>query len=184
MHEHDAKISTASQYLFVKQYLTLSRYSQSIKTLHQDPIPKRISGFSSLAEIAGGMGLRVPQPPRYAQAIKTIHEAGGHLVLLRDFPANDRRAKEPIPHVSWKRYKPTLDVLCKHPGRLGLVPASLHSTALYVDRGDPHFLPMGWVEYPSRREGGKHLWYEETQQFKDCHWEAADAPAMFGAMAT
>ena len=32
---------------------------------------------------------------------------------------------------------------------------------------------MGWVEYPSRREGGKHLWYEETQQFKDCHWKAA-----------
>ena len=108
-----------------------------------------------------------------SESIKTIIAAGGRLILLKDFPAADRRAKEPIDGVPWKRYKPTLDVLMAHPGRLGLVPASIHSTALDVDRGDPHSLPISWVEYPSRRPGGKHLWYAETQQFKDCAWEAA-----------
>ena len=151
--------------------INLSRI-ESRKTIHQSKSHNRRSGFSSLAEIAGGMGLRLPQPPRYSQSIKTIHEAGGRMVLLQNWPSSDRRAKEPLPGIPWAKYRPPLDVLLSHPGRVGIIPASLHSTALDVDRGDPHFLPMGWVEYPSRRPGGKHLWYQETQQFKDCHWES------------
>ena len=94
------------------------------------------------------------------------------MVLLQNWPSSDRRAKEPLPGIPWAKYRPPLDVLLAHRGRVGIIPASLHSTAIDLDRGNPQFLPPGWVEYRSRRPGGRHLWYQETQQFKDCAWES------------
>ena len=107
------------------------------------------------------------------QAIGIIHQSGGRLVLLQDYPAYDRRAKEPLEGISWNHYLPPLDVLFSHPGRLGLVPSSIECTALDVDRGNPISLPAGWVDYPSRLPGRFHKWFQETQQFKDCQWEGA-----------
>lgn len=106
-------------------------------------------------------------------SIQTIHQFGGRLVLLQDYPASDRRAKQPLSGIPWKLYQPTLDVLLSHPGRLGLVPSSIDCTALDVDQGNPISLPAGWVDYPSRLPGRFHKWYQETQQFKDCKWEGA-----------
>ena len=94
-------------------------------------------------------------------------------MLLRDYPASDRRAKKPLEGIPWKLHRPTLDVLLSHPGRLGLVPSSIGSTALDVDRGNPISLPAGWVDYPSRLPGRFHKWFQETQQFKDICWEGA-----------
>ena len=105
------------------------------------------------------------------ESIKTIYQAGGRMVLLQDFPASDRRAKEPLPGLPWATYRPTLDEVMENPGLLGVIPASLHSTAIDIDRGDPHRFPMGYCDYPSRRAGGFHKWFHETQQFRDCHWE-------------
>ena len=107
------------------------------------------------------------------EAIGIIHQAGGRLVLLQDYPASDRRAKVPLKGIPWKLHRPTLDVLLSHRGRLGLVPSSIDCTALDVDRGNPISLPAGWVDYPSRRPGGFHKWFHATQQFKDCQWEGA-----------
>ena len=112
-------------------------------------------------------------PDTRQQAIGIIHESGGRLVLLQDYPASDRRAKEPLEGIPWKRYRPPLDVLLSHPGHLGLVPSSIECTALDVDRGNPLSLPGAWVEYPSNLPGRFHKWFQETQQFKDCQWEGA-----------
>ncbi len=107
-----------------------------------------------------------------AQSIKTIYQAGGHLVLLQDFPASDRRAKMPIAHVPWKRYNPTLDVLLSHPGRLGVVPRSIHCTGVDVDAGDPSVLPPAYASYSSRRLGGEHRYYSYTPGLTDSPWES------------
>ena len=107
------------------------------------------------------------------QGIQVIHQLAGRLVLLRDYPASDRRAKEPLEGIPWSRYRPPLDVLISHPGRLGLVPSSIECTALDVDRGNPISLPAGWVDCPSRLPGRVHKWFQETQQFKDGQWEGA-----------
>ena len=112
-------------------------------------------------------------PNTRREAIGIIHQAGGRLVLLQDYPAYHRLAKKPLKGIPWKLYRPQLDVLLSHSGRLGLVPSSIDCTALDVDRGNPISLPAGWVDYPSRLPGRFHKWFHETRQFKDCLWEGA-----------
>ena len=101
-----------------------------------------------------------------------IHQAGWRLVLLKDFPAADPRAKEPIAGVPWTRYRPPLDVLCSHPGRLGFQPSSGHMTALDIDHGDHRRIHGAYVECPSRRPGGVHKYFDQDLRFKDRPWSA------------
>ena len=101
-----------------------------------------------------------------------IHQADWRLILLKDFPAADPRAKEPIAGVPWTRYRPPLDVLCSHPGRLGFQPSSGHMTALDIDRGDHRRIHGAYVECPSRRPGGVHKYFDEDLRFKDRPWSA------------
>ena len=112
-------------------------------------------------------------PHTNTAALKTIHDKGGHFVLLREGAASDRRSKEPLPGTPWSRYWPSLEVLSEHRGRVGLVPSSIGATALDLDSGNgDSVLPVPWVSYKSRRHGGKHLWYEHNSRVKDSHWAA------------
>ena len=99
------------------------------------------------------------------EALDTIVEAGGHLVLVR------RGAKAPV-WSKWQKRKPSLDVVAMHPGRVGLIPYSIGATALDVDRGDPELLPTPWTRTRSQRVGGVHLYYGDDQARGNQSWEA------------
>ena len=110
--------------------------------------------------------------PSTAQSLKTIYEAGGHLVMLQDWPASDSRAKQPLPHIPWTRYKPSLDVLRQHHGRYGLVPHSIDCVGVDVDAGDPRVLPPAYASYSSRRSGGQHRYYAYADGLTDTTWDS------------
>ena len=109
-------------------------------------MPNR-SGFSSAAQIAGGMDQSLVNP-----ALSRIIHHGGHLVLVR------RGQKRPV-WSKWESRKPSMDVVLAHNGRVGLIPHSIGATALDVDFGDPASLPRPWTKCRSQRQGGFHLYY-------------------------
>ena len=97
--------------------------------------------------------------------LKVIHGAGGHFVLCRD--------KKPI-HTGCYRNRPSVDECLSHDGTLALIPYSIGSSALDVDQGDWRRLPDSWVNYPTRRKGGRHLFYSDDQARGNSAWAAED----------
>ena len=100
------------------------------------------------------------------ESISTIHEAGGHLVLCKP-------DKRPC-WLGWQKQRPALDVAVQHDGPLGLIPYSLGTSALDVDSGDWRRLPLPWVDYRTRRKGGRHLFYADAQARGNSTWTAED----------
>ena len=97
-------------------------------------------------------------PTKNSQAIQSIYLAGGHFVICRP-------DKSPV-WWAWQRVRPGLDLVLEHAGPLGLIPSSVNTSALDVDAGDPGELmrvcpPMAALD--SRRAGGKHLYYSDTE---------------------
>ena len=101
------------------------------------------------------------------QALQAIHHAGGHFVLCLE-------NKRPVWR-SWQKLRPGLDVVMAHDGPLGLRPWSVSTIALDVDTGDPGELVQAWPPMAvlnSRRAGGRHLYYSDTQGRGNAHFEA------------
>ena len=105
-------------------------------------------------------------------ALRTLHDAGAHFVLAS--------GKVPI----WRRWqyaRPSLEVVEHHAdhGRsIGIVPASIGTSALDVDSGDPGALFAQWparAVLPSRRTGGRHGYYDDDQARGNPKWEALGA---------
>ena len=74
---------------------------------------------------------------------------------------------------AWQRRRPTLDVAEAHPGRLGLIPASIGTSALDVDVGDPRELLAhhpAWAVLASRRPGGRHVYYRDDAPRDNSKW--------------
>ena len=74
----------------------------------------------------------------------------------------------------WQRRRPGLDVVLGHHGPLGIMPWSLSTSALDVDKGDPSILiedcaPMAVLD--SRRPGGRHLYYHDSTGRGNTHFE-------------
>ena len=101
--------------------------------------------------------------------IARLITAGAHLVLCH-------LDKRPM-WVRWQKRRPDAGVAQRHlegdDGLLGVIPWSLHSTALDVDQGDPHelfdnFAP--WADVPSRR--GRHFYFDDDQPRRNSKWEA------------
>ena len=67
-----------------------------------------------------------------------------------------------------------LDVSIQHDGPLGIIPYSIGTSALDVDRGDWRKLPRSWVNYRTRRKGGRHLFYGDDQARGNSNWAAKD----------
>ena len=105
--------------------------------------------------------------------LKVIHDAGAHLVLCRARAEGKHRAKSPY-WAQWNVQRPTLDVCSAHDGPLGIIPYSLGATALDVDQGDWKRLPQSWVNYRTRRKGGRHLYYADDQARGNSNWAAED----------
>ena len=97
-----------------------------------------------------------------------IYDVGGHFVLCAP-------SKRPIWR-GWNRLRPTADVAALHraeDGPVGIVPWSLHSTALDVDHGDPRALLeqfAAWADLPSRR--GRHAYYDDDEPRANATWAA------------
>ena len=92
-------------------------------------------------------------------AIAALAARGAHLVLCRH--------KRPLWR-AWQKRAPNLDAALEHAqlgSPLGIIPWSLGTTALDVDDGDAGVLIQAWppaADYPTRRDGGRHLFYEDS----------------------
>ena len=98
--------------------------------------------------------------------IAYLQERGAHFVLCS--------GKRPIWR-GWQSRRPPAAVALAHDGNLGLMPASIRTSALDVDRGDPAALLAHhpcWADLPTRRRGGHHLYYQDTAPRDNAHWRA------------
>ena len=103
-------------------------------------------------------GRVVNNPIRYLQT------HGAHFVLCD--------GKRPIWR-GWQRRRPPAAVVLAHEGNVGLMPASIQSSALDVDQGDPTELLAHhpcWANLRSRR--GSHLYYSDTHPRDNANWTA------------
>ena len=95
------------------------------------------------------------------QSLFKLYDRGAHFVLCRG-------DKKPC-WARWQKCRPNLETALHHTANgylLGLVPFSILSTGLDIDQGNPRSL---WKRYPprvsiaSRRQGGFHSYYADTQ---------------------
>ena len=106
-----------------------------------------------------------PHPQDTRRALAYLHDRGAHFVLLDD--------KKPL----WRGYlkrRPALETVLYAPD-LGIIPWSLGSTALDVDRGKPVQLclfhpPM--VVLVSGQVERCHLYYRDTEPRRNGNWTA------------
>ena len=103
---------------------------------------------------------------RQHHALEVLHDAGAHLVICK-------RDKTPIWN-GWQHRMPPLDVVQEHDGPLGIIPYSIGSSALDVDIGDWRKMPRPWVNYGTRRKGGRHLFYGDDVARGNSTWAAED----------
>ena len=76
--------------------------------------------------------------------------------------------------MGWQKQRPALDVSIQHDGPLGIIPYSIGTSALDLDRGDWRKMPRSWVNYGTRRKGGRHLFYADDQARRNSTWAAED----------
>ena len=103
-------------------------------------------------------------------AESALVSAGAHFVLCTP-------NKKPI-WKRWPRRRPTAEVAALHRrehGPLGVIPWSLRSTGLDVDAGDPRQLLLNfgpWALIASKRRGGLHAYYDDTESRGNSKWAA------------
>ena len=115
--------------------------------------------------------MREQNNPSTPDSLQKLVDAGGHLVLCRP-------DKRPMWR-GWQKRRPSADVSRVHLdgeyGPLGIIPWSLHSTALDVDEGDPSelfsWLPP-WARIPSRR--GEHGYFDDDAPRGNHSWRLGD----------
>ena len=101
------------------------------------------------------------------QALTYLHERGAHFVLCR--------SKWPIKGFPWRSHAPALDCILAHRGNVGIVPFSVETSALDVDRGEPTQLSLlhpPLVIVPSWRPGREHLYYRDDAPRGNQQWSA------------
>ena len=97
-------------------------------------------------------------------ALAVLYDAGAHFVLCKD--------KCPI-RKGWQWRRPPFDLVEQHGPDIGVIPASLHMSALDVDSGDiaplvAAYPPLAHVRSPH----GHHLYYADTEQRGNKNWAA------------
>lgn len=115
--------------------------------------------------------MQAQHPSTDDRSIPRLTDAGAHFVLCRP-------DKRPLWR-GWLKRRPSAAVALAHiddaHGPLGVIPWSLHSTALDIDEGDPdalrsRFTP--WADLPSRR--GRHFYYDDSEPRGNTSWALAD----------
>ena len=106
-------------------------------------------------------------PTRSPEALTSLHQRGAHFVLCRD--------KRPLPGFPWRAHTPALDCVLAHRGNVGLIPFSVGTSALDVDKGEPHQLSLFYpplVILRSQRPGGEHFYYRDDMPRGNQQWSA------------
>ncbi len=105
--------------------------------------------------------------PRSPEALTYLYDRGAHFVLCRD--------KRPLSGFPWRDHTPDLDCVLAHRGNVGLIPFSVGTSALDVDKGEPTQLSMfhqPLVIVPSQRPGGEHFYYRDDTPRGNQQWSA------------
>ena len=103
------------------------------------------------------------------EAVVALADLGAHIVLC----AGSKRPCWEGRIYPWTRKRPSAEVIADHDGLFGIVPWSIHSTALDVDSGDPSALVLKhppYADLPTRRPGGHHLYYADTEARGNSSW--------------
>ena len=106
-------------------------------------------------------------PTRSPEALTYLHDCGAHFVLCRD--------KRPLSGFPWRNHTPDLDCVLAHRGNVGLIPFSVGTSALDVDKGEPHQLSLfhpPLVILRSQRPGGEHFYYRDDTPRGNQQWSA------------
>jgi len=106
-------------------------------------------------------------PDRSPEALTYLHDRGAHFVLCRD--------KQPLRGFPWRSHAPALDCVLAHRGNVGIIPFSLLTSALDVDKGEPTQLSLfhpPLVILKSRRPGGEHFYYRDDTPRGNQKWSA------------
>ena len=106
-------------------------------------------------------------PDRSPDALAYLHQRGAHFVLCGD--------KKPIRGFPWRSHAPDLDCVLAHPGNVGIIPFSVLTSALDVDKGEPTQLSLfhpPLVILKSRRPGGEHFYYRDSTPRGNQKWSA------------
>ena len=104
---------------------------------------------------------------RFLEALTYLHNRGAHLVLCRD--------KRPLAGFPWRAHTPDLDCVLAHRGNVGIIPFSVGTSALDVDKGEPHQLSLlhpPLVILRSQRPGGEHFYYRDDTPRGNQRWNA------------
>ena len=107
---------------------------------------------------------------RSPEALTYLYQQhGAHFVLCRD--------KRPLAGFPWRDYAPDLDCVLAHPGNVGIIPFSVGTSALDVDKGDPEahqfsLFQQPLVIIPSQRPGGLHIYYRDDTPRGNQRWSA------------
>ena len=106
---------------------------------------------------------------RADDAIDYLHHQGAQFVLCD--------GKRPVQGQAFKSYHPTLEIVRNHHangGNLGIVPATIGTSALDLDYGDPadllHHHPARAV-VPTMRPGGLHIYYDHDPNAEQREWD-------------
>ena len=100
-------------------------------------------------------------------AIRYLHDRGAHFVLCR--------GKLPIRGFPWRSHTPALDCVLDHRGNVGIIPFSIETSALDVDKGEPTQLSLfhpPLVILRSQRPGGEHFYYRDDVPRGNQRWSA------------
>ena len=114
--------------------------------------------------------------PRSPEALTYLYDRGAHFVLCRD--------KRPLSGFPWRDHTPDLDCVLAHRGNVGLIPFSVGTSALDVDKGEPTQLSMfhqPLVIVPSQRPGGEHFYYRDDTPRGNQQWSAFGCAARYAA---
>ena len=106
-------------------------------------------------------------PDRSPEALTYLHQHGAHFVLCRD--------KRPLAGFPWRAHTPDLDCVLAHSGNVGIIPFSVGTSALDVDKGEPHQLSLfhpPLVILRSQRPGGEHFYYRDDTPRGNQQWSA------------
>ena len=104
---------------------------------------------------------------RSPEALTYLHQHGAHFVLCRD--------KRPLAGFPWRAHTPDLDCVLAHRGNVGIIPFSVGTSALDVDKGEPQQLSLfhpPLVILRSQRPGGEHFYYRDDTPRGNQRWSA------------
>ena len=105
---------------------------------------------------------------RSPEALTYLYQQhGAHFVLCRD--------KRPLAGFPWRDHTPDLDCILAHRGNVGIIPFSVGTSALDVDKGEPQQLSLlhpPLVILRSQRPGGEHFYYRDNTPRGNQQWSA------------